>query len=58
MTDEEAEHYFGNGLVTFNQRRPEPSSKNFEPKESSSATDPMQPAVDAMEEALQRKLGK
>jgi hypothetical protein len=44
--------------VTFNQRRPEPSSKNFEPKESSSATDPMQPAVDAMEEALQRKLGK
>jgi len=50
MTDEEAELYFGNGLVIFGQKRPQPSSKNSEPKESSSATDPMQPAQQALED--------
>lgn len=58
MTDEEAELYFGNGLVIFGQKRPQPSSKNSEPKESSSATDLMQPAQQALEEALKRKFGE
>jgi hypothetical protein len=52
MTDEEAERYFGNGLVIFGQKRPQPSSESSATPESGSATeaDPMQPAVDAIEE--------
>jgi len=52
MTDEEAERIFGGGLVIFGQKRPQPSSESSATPESSSATeaDPMQPAVDAIEE--------
>jgi hypothetical protein len=52
MTDEEAERIFGGGLVIFGQKRPQPSSESSVTPESGSATeaDPMQPAVDAIEE--------
>lgn len=57
MTDEEAERYFGSGLVIFGQKRPQPLSESSETQGSSSASepDPMQPAVNAIEGWLESK---
>lgn len=59
MTDEEAERIFGGGLVILGQKRPQPSSENSATPGASSATepDPMQPAVDAIEEWGRKTFG-
>ena len=59
MTDEEAEKFFGNGLVIFGQKRPLPLSKSSETVESSSASEPdtMKPAQDAIESWGKEKFG-
>lgn len=59
MTDEEAERYFGGGLVIFGQKRPRPSSESSETPASSSANepDPMRQTVGTTERASEEGFG-